>query len=166
LVENCERADHPFTGRTHENVEHDRKDRQIVTLEVVGRSGLPSGPSRQYLKEDLNIRRDSAKCVVSIRHNSHTDFHRQADENRCRTVLNDTRSRQQVDCFQSRSHWQLLVATAAPRKRGSCVWEKTTVKQPLVRPLVSNKTLCQSGRGTATVQTARARYTLTLKALN
>ena len=46
-----------------------------------------------------------------------------------------------------------------PRGRRSA--QKTPQpKQPLVRSLVSNKTLHQTGKGTAAVQTARARYSL------
>jgi hypothetical protein len=128
---NCEPSDRPFTGRTHEDVEHDRKDRQIITLDVVGRSGLSSGTSRRYL------RRNSAKCVVSSRLQfgcSHTIFHRQAD------VLTP---------LVRASRWIVSSRAAA-----------ATAKQPLVRSLVSNKTLHQSGKGTAAVQTARARYSL------
>jgi hypothetical protein len=72
-----------------------------------------------------------------------------------------TRARQQVDCFQSRSHWQL--------PRGRCSAKKTqqlhlgkhrSEAAAGTTASVSNKTLHQSGKGTAVVQTAPARYTL------
>jgi hypothetical protein len=67
-----------------------------------------------------------------------------------------TRARQQVDFWQSRSHWQL------PRGRRSA--KKTQQlrlgKHHCETAAVSNKTLHQSGKGTSAIQTARARYAL------
>jgi len=67
-----------------------------------------------------------------------------------------TRARQQVNFCQSRSHWEL------PRGRRSA--QKTQQlrlgKHHSETAAVSNNTLNQSGKGTAAVQTARARYAL------
>ena len=66
-----------------------------------------------------------------------------------------------MDCFQSRSHWQLPRGRRRAQKTQQLLLGKhrsETAAGTIVS--VSNKTLHQSGKGSAAVQTARARYTL------
>ena len=71
-----------------------------------------------------------------VRHNSHTNFHRQADEDRCRTVRTPLMCASRCIVSSRAATGNCRAAAAAPRKRSSCVWENSTVKQPLVRSLL------------------------------
>jgi len=67
-----------------------------------------------------------------------------------------TRARQQMDFCQSRSHWQLPCVRRSAQK----TQQLRLGKHHSETAAVSNKTLHKFGKGTAAVQTVRARYAL------
>jgi len=66
-----------------------------------------------------------------------------------------THVRQQVHCFQSRSHWQLPRGRRSAQKTQQlCLGKQHGEAAAGTVAAVSNKTLHQSGKGTAAVQSA------------
>lgn len=88
-----------------------------------------------------------------VRHNSHTNVHRQSDEDRCQIVLTPLVCASTCVVSSRAATGNSRAAAVVPRKQHDEAAAGTVAAVP-------NRTLHQSGNGTAAVQTARARYAI------